>query len=160
MNEMIDIKFFQSFYTLLEKQEEKAMRSNDIAPAISSSLFRIRLLFEPDDVLANGELEEDFDLIKSLTNAIYFEKWIKDQLDYQSEMSPIDSDLETTFYIGDSEEMDYKTIDEFLLDMELSKEDFYEIVDKFANKEIFKIDSNGKFIRDQDGNLQKKFWPE
>ena len=50
--------------------------------------------------------------------------------------------------------------DEFLLDMELSKEDFYEIVDKFANKEIFETDSNGKFIRDQDGNLQKKFWPE
>ena len=120
---MSDIKFFKSFYTLLEKQEEKAMRSNDIAPAISSSLFRIRLLFEPDDVLANGELEEDFDLIKSLTNAIEFEKWIKDQLkDQLEDLSGFgESDLETTFYIGDSADMDYKTIDEFLMDMDYEK---------------------------------------
>lgn len=120
---MSDIKFFKSFYNLLKKQEEKAMRSNDIAPAIPSSLFRIRLLFEPDDVLANGELEEDFDLIKSLTNAIEFEKWIKDQLkDKLEDLSGFgESDLETTFYIGDSADMDYKTIDEFLMDMDYEK---------------------------------------
>ena len=49
--------------------------------------------------------------------------------------------------------------DEFLNDMELDKEEFYNVVDKFANKEIFKLDENGKFLRDEDGNLEKKFWP-
>ena len=120
-NGMIDIRFFQSFYTLLEGEEEKAMRSNDIAPAVSSSLFRIRGLFEPDDVLVNEELEEDFDLIKDLTNADEFKKWLKPQLEYQTQLSPIDSCLGTTFFIGDSEEMDYKTIDEFLMDMDYEK---------------------------------------
>ena len=120
-NGMIDIRFFQSFYTLLEGEEEKATRSNDIAPAIPSSLFRIRGLFEPDDVLVNEELEEDFDLIKELTNADEFEKWLKPQLEYQTQLSPIDSCLGTTFFIGDSEEMNYKTIDEFLMDMDYEK---------------------------------------
>ena len=118
---IIDIRFFQSFYTLLEGEEEKATRSNDIAPAIPSSLFRIRGLFEPDDVLVNEELEEDFDLIKDLTNADEFKKWLKPQLEYQTQLSPIDSCLGTTFFIGDSEEMNYKTIDEFLMDMDYEK---------------------------------------
>ena len=49
--------------------------------------------------------------------------------------------------------------DEFLTDMELNRESFYDIVDKFANKDIFELDKNGKFQRDSEGNLIKKYDP-
>lgn len=50
--------------------------------------------------------------------------------------------------------------DEFLRDMELDRNGFYEIVDKFADKRLFKTDSNGRLVRDSEGNLEKKYWPE
>lgn len=49
--------------------------------------------------------------------------------------------------------------EEFLKDMELDKKEFYRIVDKFANKEIFKSDTNGELLRDKDGNLEKIVLP-
>ena len=49
--------------------------------------------------------------------------------------------------------------DEFLEDMELDRKSFYDIVDKFANKELFEVDGNNKFKREQDGNLIKKYNP-
>ena len=49
--------------------------------------------------------------------------------------------------------------DEFLEDMELDRKSFYDIVDKFANKELFELDENNKFKREQDGNLIKKYNP-
>ncbi len=48
-----------------------------------------------------------------------------------------------------------KYMDDFLKDMEITREEFYGIVDKFANKDIFKKDVNGKLLRDERGNLQK-----
>jgi N-acetyl sugar amidotransferase len=50
--------------------------------------------------------------------------------------------------------------DEFLEDMELDRPKFYEIVDKFANKDIFELDTNGNFKRTSDGNLTLKTYPE
>jgi len=50
--------------------------------------------------------------------------------------------------------------DEFLEDMELDRPKFYEIVDKFANKNIFELDTNGNFKRTSDGNLTLKTYPE
>ena len=50
--------------------------------------------------------------------------------------------------------------DEFLEDMELDRPKFYEIVDKFANKNIFELDTNGNFKRTSDGNLILKTYPE
>lgn len=44
--------------------------------------------------------------------------------------------------------------DEFLEDFELTRNQFYEIVDKFANHDLFKKDVNGKLYRDKDGNLE------
>jgi len=44
--------------------------------------------------------------------------------------------------------------DEFLKDFELTKEQFYDIVDKFANHILFKKDGNGKLLRNSDGNLE------
>ena len=48
-----------------------------------------------------------------------------------------------------------KYFDDFLHDMEITKEEFYKIVDKFANKDLFKKDQDGNLLRDKDGNLEK-----
>ena len=48
-----------------------------------------------------------------------------------------------------------KYMDNFLKDMDITREEFYVIVDKFANKDIFKKDMNGNLLRDERGNLQK-----
>lgn len=48
-----------------------------------------------------------------------------------------------------------KYFKEFLDDFELTREEFYKIVDKFANKNIFKKDKNGNLFRDKNGNLEK-----
>ena len=44
--------------------------------------------------------------------------------------------------------------DEFLNDFEFTKEEFFKIVDKFADQSLFKKNSSGKLWRDDDGNLQ------
>ena len=49
--------------------------------------------------------------------------------------------------------------DEFLDDFELTRTQFYEIVDKFANHDLFKKDVNGKLYRDKDGNLELLYHP-
>jgi N-acetyl sugar amidotransferase len=48
-----------------------------------------------------------------------------------------------------------KYFKEFLDDFKLTREEFYKIVDKFANKNIFKKDKNGNLFRDKKGNLEK-----
>tara|TARA_Y100000590_G_scaffold86224_1_gene96606 strand:+ start:16916 stop:18046 length:1131 start_codon:yes stop_codon:yes gene_type:complete len=50
--------------------------------------------------------------------------------------------------------------EEFLDDFELSKEQFFEIVDKFANHDLFKKDENGKLERDDAGNLELLYKPQ
>ncbi|MCV0411911.1 N-acetyl sugar amidotransferase [Nitrosarchaeum sp.] len=46
-------------------------------------------------------------------------------------------------------------LDEYLTDFELSRKDFMEVIDKFANYDLFKKDTNGKLLRDDKGNLTK-----
>lgn len=48
-----------------------------------------------------------------------------------------------------------KYFEDFLRDLEITRKEFYKIVDKFANKDLFKKDKDGNFIRDKDGNLEK-----
>ena len=48
-----------------------------------------------------------------------------------------------------------KYFDDFLRDMEITRKEFYKIVDKFANKDLFKKDKDGNLLRDKDGNLEK-----
>lgn len=48
-----------------------------------------------------------------------------------------------------------KYFDNFLKYLEITREEFYRIVDKFANKSLFKKDENGNLWRDENGNLQK-----
>jgi N-acetyl sugar amidotransferase len=45
--------------------------------------------------------------------------------------------------------------DDFLKDFELTRNEFYKIVDKFTNKDMFERDEEGNFIRDDEGNLKK-----
>lgn len=48
-----------------------------------------------------------------------------------------------------------KYLEEYLNDFELTRMEFFKIVDKFANKSLFKKDNNGNLIRDEAGNLEK-----
>jgi len=43
---------------------------------------------------------------------------------------------------------------EFLEDMEITKEEFYNIVDKFANKKLFEKNDLGNLVRDSDGEIK------
>ena len=49
--------------------------------------------------------------------------------------------------------------EEFLKDFELTTEQFFDIVDKFANHSLFKKDKNGNLFRDNDGNLELLYKP-
>lgn len=51
-----------------------------------------------------------------------------------------------------------KYMADFLQDMGITRKEFYKIVDKFANKDIFKKDDHGNLIRDERGNLQKMYF--
>lgn len=48
-----------------------------------------------------------------------------------------------------------KSLSETLKPLHMSVDDFVKICDKFTNKKIFKRDSNGALIKDEDGNLTK-----
>ena len=48
-----------------------------------------------------------------------------------------------------------KYMDDFLEDMEITREEFYKIVDKFTNKELFKTNDNEQLVRDENGNIEK-----
>ena len=50
--------------------------------------------------------------------------------------------------------------EEFLDDFELTKEQFFKIVDKFANPDLFKKNSSGELRRDDEGNLELLKPPE
>ena len=49
-------------------------------------------------------------------------------------------------------------LDEFLRDAEISMDEFIEICEKFTNKKLFKTDSNGNLIRDNEGNIEKLYY--
>lgn len=46
-----------------------------------------------------------------------------------------------------------KALSRFLDYIEMSREEFFEIIDPFANRDMFELDSKGKVKRTQDGNL-------
>ncbi len=48
-----------------------------------------------------------------------------------------------------------KYLNEYLEDFEMTREDFFKIVDKHANFDLFKKDENGNLLRDKSGNLEK-----
>ena len=48
-----------------------------------------------------------------------------------------------------------KHLQEFLGDIELTKDEFLKICEKFTNKDLFKKDSSGNLTRDNNGNVEK-----
>ncbi len=114
---VVGIQFFERFQEQLESQQDKEMSS-----AIYSSISRLIILFDTENVKDNyeavgeEELIENIDILKSLLDAKGFEEWIKDQLEYQD-----DSDLESTFYIGNNDSCEYKNIEEFIEDLDYEK---------------------------------------
>ena len=48
-----------------------------------------------------------------------------------------------------------KSLNDILCPLEISVDEFVKICDKFTNKKIFKRDSDGKLIKDSNGNLSK-----
>jgi len=53
------------------------------------------------------------------------------------------------FYLG-------KTLEQILLPLEMSVEEFDSVCDRFTNRQLFATDSKGDLIRDKNGNLQKR----
>ncbi len=53
-----------------------------------------------------------------------------------------------------------KKLEDILAPLEISVEEFTQICDRFTNKRIFVTDSNGNLVKDRDGNLTKKIYPE
>ena len=48
-----------------------------------------------------------------------------------------------------------KYLDEYLNDFEITRDDFFKIIDKHANFDLFKKDDNGNLLRNKEGNLEK-----
>ena len=48
-----------------------------------------------------------------------------------------------------------KYLNEYLDDFEITREDFFKVIDKHANFDLFKKDENGNLLRDKSGNLEK-----
>jgi N-acetyl sugar amidotransferase len=46
-------------------------------------------------------------------------------------------------------------LEEYLSDFEITREQFFQTVDKFGNHDLFKKDKDGKLLRDDNGNLEK-----
>ena len=46
-------------------------------------------------------------------------------------------------------------LDEYLSDFNITKEEFFKTVDKFANYDLFKKNKDGELLRDKNGDLEK-----
>jgi N-acetyl sugar amidotransferase len=49
---------------------------------------------------------------------------------------------------------------EYLEFVGMTEDEFYETLDAFTNKAIFKTDENGRIVRDANGEVQKLVWPD
>jgi len=52
-----------------------------------------------------------------------------------------------------------KPLKDILAKIDMTVEEFDKICDRFTNRKIFAVDSNGKFVKDKNGNLVKQFNP-
>jgi hypothetical protein len=48
-----------------------------------------------------------------------------------------------------------KYLNEFLAQWDMSRDEFFNIANKFTNKELFKKDGNGNLLRNEFGDLEK-----
>ena len=54
----------------------------------------------------------------------------------------------------------YKYIPDFLDYLKMTEEHFFEVLDRFTNRLLFETDSSGKLVKDNQGNLQRKYFPQ
>lgn len=54
----------------------------------------------------------------------------------------------------------WRYIPDFLNYLNITKEEFLSNLDRFTNKRLFQTDANGQLLKDTDGNLIRKFFPE
>ncbi len=114
----------------------------------------------------DGPTEGTFTNYENLDNKIqgihdYF-KWLKFGYGRASDSASIQIRLkqitreEGMKLVGEHEgKLPEKFLVEFLNQWEMSREEFYDICNKFTNKELFKKDKNGNLLRDESGNLHK-----
>ena len=95
---------------------EQDTKKEDFPLATSYSLSHFGTYLDTDYVEDGEELELDIDWIKKLCNPQEFAIWITDQLDQLIDDDPAD-DLSRTFFIGNSEEMEYENIELFIKDI-------------------------------------------
>ena len=53
-----------------------------------------------------------------------------------------------------------KPLEEILSPLNMSVDEFIKVCDRFTNKKIFVTDAKGNLVKDRQGNLQKKLYPE
>lgn len=53
-----------------------------------------------------------------------------------------------------------KPLEEILAPLQMSVDEFIKVCDRFTNKKIFVTDAKGNLVKDRQGNLQKKLYPE
>ena len=109
----LGIKFFKCFQKYLH---EKHM-FNTFSYATSGSISRVIYLFIPDDIDDEEGLKADLDVVKRISTSNGFEKWIKEQLELLVENGR-DEELERRLFIGNSEDCEYKTSEEFINDLD------------------------------------------
>ena len=105
-----------SMAELLGPRWKQDTKKEDFPLATASSLSHFATYLDTEYVEDDEELELDIDWIKELCNPQEFEIWIKEQLDKLIDDDPAD-DLSRTFFIGNSEEMDYENIESFRKDI-------------------------------------------
>ena len=109
----LGIKFFKCFQKYLH---EKHM-FNTFSYATSGSISQVIYLFIPDDIDDEEGLKTDLDIVKRISTSKGFEKWIKEQIEFLAE-NDRDYELERRFFIGNSEDCEYKTSEEFIRDLD------------------------------------------
>lgn len=168
----IELKFLNPYvYPTKEELEQMNLRSVFLFYFLKYNVYDVldhvkKHGFNVDDKPKEGTYTNWENLDEKYTGMHDYFKWIKygfgratDHASLDIRLGKISRDEGIELVKKHEGKIPDRYFDEFLNDMELDKEEFYNVVDKFANKEIFKLDENGKFLRDEDGNLEKKFWP-
>ena len=168
----IELKFLNPYvYPTKEELEQMNLRSVFLFYFLKYNVYDVldhvkKHGFNVDDKPKEGTDTNWENLDEKYTGMHDYFKWIKygfgratDHASLDIRLGKISRDEGIELVKKHEGKIPDRYFDEFLNDMELDKEEFYNVVDKFANKEIFKLDENGKFLRDEDGNLEKKFWP-
>jgi N-acetyl sugar amidotransferase len=157
----IELKFLNPYvYPTKEELEQMNLRSVFLFYFLKYNVYDVldhvkKHGFNVDDKPKEGTYTNWENLDEKYTGMHDYFKWIKygfgratDHASLDIRLGKISRDEGIELVKKHEGKIPDRYFDEFLNDMELDKEEFYNVVDKFANKEIFKLDENGKFLRD------------